>query len=114
MTLAPAICGGCEVALSVDPSTEEVCGDCGSPVYVLSPEDLNDDIELDIEAAELAALVEREELLGEVLAVFDQAGLSGLAEALSLLDGETARECLFVAVVQLAETGALDELAGMN
>lgn len=116
MTLAPAMCSGCGVALSVDPRAEVVCGDCGSPVYLVSVEDLApavDDV-VDVEAADLEALVEGEELLGEVLAVFDHAGLSGLSEAVELLDGETARECLFVAVVQLAETGALHELAGMN
>ena len=111
------MCGGCGVAVEVDPSVEAVCGQCGAPVYLVSVEDLAEVVdvdEFDVEAAELAELVEREELLGEVLEVFDSSGLSGLEDALSLLDGETARECLFVAVVQLAETGALAELAGMN
>lgn len=114
----PAMCSGCGSAVEVDPTAEVTCGDCGSPVYLVSVEDLTEpapDVDgIDVEAADLAAITEAESVLGLVLAAFDTAGLAGLSDAVASLDGEAARGCLVVAAVQLAETDALTDLAGMN
>ena len=114
----PAMCSGCGSAVEVDPAAEVTCGDCDSPVYLVSVEDLAetaDDVDgFDVEAAELEAIVEAEGVLGLVLAAFDTAGLAGLSDAVDLLDEDAARGCLLVAAVQLAETDALADLAGMN
>ena len=114
----PAICSGCGSAFEVDPAADEVtCGDCDSPVYLVSVEDLAETADVDgfdAEAAELEAIVEAESALGLMLAAFDTAGLAGLSDAVALLDEAAARGCLLVAAVQLAETDALADLAGMN
>ena len=61
---------------------------CESPVYVLDVEDLADAAEVvNVEAAELAAIEHREELLAGALMAFDASGLGGLQEAVEVMDG---------------------------
>lgn len=111
------MCEGCGLAYQLDPFGGPVeCAVCECPVYpVVVDGDVSDaEDDVDLEAAELMALEHRESLLAHALGAFDEAGLWGLRSAVDLMDGDTARGCLFVAVVQLAEAGALAELARFN
>lgn len=111
-------CGSCGLGYELDPAAGPTsCVGCGGSVELLDVDDLAHDVEDDVVdelAAELAVIEYREQLLAGVLTAFDVAGLSGLADAVEVLDGDTARDCLFLAVVQLAEGDALAGLAGTN
>lgn len=111
------VCEGCGLGYELDPTEGPVdCTVCECPVCPLAVDDAHDagDDVVDLEAAELADLERREAVLALALGAFDAAGLGGLAAAVERLDGDTARACLFVAVVQLAEADALAELAEWN
>ena len=109
------VCESCGLGYEVDPAAGPgACVGCGGSVEVFDVEARADVDAGDELAAELAVIEYREQLLGDVLAAFDVAGLSGLADAVEVLDGDTARDCLFLAVVQLSEGDALAGLAGWN